>query len=62
MKKLAVLMLPFLILGAMAAAGCGKTPGGNTTVSGPVDHVDLTVARLCADRHHRQSGDAIQFR
>ena len=26
MKKLALLMLPFLILGAMAAAGCGKTP------------------------------------
>ena len=33
MKKLALLMLPFLILGAMAAAGCGKTQGGNTTPS-----------------------------
>ncbi|HEU5348560.1 MAG TPA: plastocyanin/azurin family copper-binding protein [Ktedonobacterales bacterium] len=44
MKKLAVLVLPLLLLGAIAAAGCGKTPGGaNTGPSGPVDHVDLTT-------------------
>src|SRR6185437_10144420 len=28
MKKLALLVLPLLLLGAVAASGCGKTPGG----------------------------------
>jgi plastocyanin len=41
MKKLAVLVLPLLLLGAIAAAACGKTPGGNTASSGPVNHVDM---------------------
>ena len=43
MKKLALLMLPVLLVGAFLAAGCGKTPGGTVAPSGPVDHVDLTV-------------------
>ena len=61
MKKLALLMLPFLILGAMAAAGCGKTPGGNTTVSGPVDHVDLTVANFAQTAITVKSGTPFNF-
>jgi plastocyanin len=43
MKKLAFFMLPALIVGAFLVSGCGKAPGGQTTASGPVDHVDMTV-------------------
>lgn len=42
MKKLAVFILPVLLIGAFIVAGCGKVPGGGTA-SGPVDHVDLTI-------------------
>lgn len=61
MKKLAVLMLPLLLLGAMAAAGCGKTQGGSTTPSGPVDHVDLTVADFAQTAITVKSGTPFNF-
>ncbi len=43
MKKLALLVLPLLLLGAVAVSGCGKTPGGtnNPGSSGPVDHAEM---------------------
>lgn len=47
MKKLAVLVLPLLLFGAIAAAGCGKTPGGaNTGPSGPVDQVEMDAVNF----------------
>ena len=64
MKKLAILMLPLLLLGAIVAAGCGKTPGtGNTTQapSGPVDHVDLTQTDFAQTAITVKAGTPFKF-
>lgn len=63
MKKLAMLMLPLLLLGAIVAAGCGKTPGGNTSngPSGPVDHVDLTATDFAQTSIEVKAGTPFKF-
>lgn len=62
MKKLAILMLPLLLLGAIVAAGCGKTPGGNTSApSGPVDHVDLTQTDFAQTAITVKAGTPFKF-
>lgn len=63
MKKLAILMLPLLLLGAVMAAGCGKTPGGtgNNGPSGPVDHVDLTATDFAQTAITVKAGTAFKF-
>ncbi len=61
MKKLALLVLPLLLLGAIAAAGCGKTPGGGSTVSGPVDHVEMDATNFAVSSVTIKAGVPFKF-
>lgn len=63
MKKLAVLVLPLLLLGTMAVAGCGKTPGGtgSTTPSGPVDQVTMDATNFVQHSVTVKSGTPFKF-
>ena len=62
MKKLALLVLPLLLLGAIAAAGCGKTPGGtNTGPSGPVDHVEMDATNFAVSAVTIKAGVPFKF-
>lgn len=62
MKKLAVLVLPLLLLGAIAAAGCGKTPGGNTAGnSGPVDNVHMDAVNFVVSSITVKAGVPFKF-
>ncbi len=63
MKKLALLVLPLLLLGVIAVAGCGKTPGGggNTGPSGPVDHVDMDATNFVTNAITVKAGTPFKF-
>jgi len=62
MKKLALLVLPLLLLGAVAASGCGKTPGGtNTGPSGPVDHVEMDATNFAVSAVTIKAGVPFKF-
>ena len=62
MKKLALLVLPLLLLGAVAASGCGKTPGGtNTGPSGPVDHVEMDATNFVVSAVTIKAGVPFKF-
>ena len=62
MKKLALLVLPLLLLGALAASGCGKTPGGaNTGPSGPVDHVEMDATNFAVSAVTIKAGVPFKF-
>jgi plastocyanin len=61
MKKLALLVVPLLLLGVIAAAGCGKTPGGNNTATGPVDHVQLDATNFVQSQITIKSGVPFKF-
>lgn len=62
MKKLAFLVLPLLLLGALAASGCGKTPGGGgPTTSGPVDHIEMDATNFAQSAITIKSGVPFKF-
>lgn len=60
MKKLTVLVLPLLLIVAFLAAGCGKTPGGQTS-AGPADHVNLTAVDFAQSAITIKAGTAFKF-
>ena len=62
MKKLALLVLPLLLLGAVAASGCGKTPGGNNPApSGPVTQVEMDATNFAVSAVTVKAGVAFKF-
>jgi plastocyanin len=63
MKKLAVFVLPLMLVSAMLVAGCGKTPGGTGTnpPSGPTDHIDMTVDNFTSSSITVKSGTEFSF-
>ena len=61
MKKLAILMLPLLLVFVVLASGCGKTPGGNTGNTGPVDQINLTVDDFAARSITVKAGAPFKF-
>ena len=62
MKKLALLVLPLLLLGAVAASGCGKTPGGNNPApSGPVTQVEMDATNFVVSSVTVKSGVEFKF-
>jgi plastocyanin len=61
MKKLALLVLPLLLLGAVAAAGCGKTPGTPSGPSGPVDHVEMDATNFAVSAVTVKAGVPFNF-
>jgi plastocyanin len=63
MKKLALLVLPLLLLGAVAASGCGKTPGGtnNPAPSGPVTQVEMDATNFAVSSVTVKSGVPFKF-
>jgi plastocyanin len=63
MKKLGIMLLPLLLMAAIAAAGCGKTPGtGNTgTPTGGGSTVTMGSTTFVQQSITVTAGTAVQF-
>ena len=62
MKKIALLVLPLLLLGATAVAGCGKTPGtSNPGSSGPVTQVEMDATNFAVSAVTIKAGVPFKF-
>lgn len=63
MKKLGIMLLPLLLIAAIAASGCGKTPGtGNSgTPSGGGSTVSMTSTNFVQQAITVKAGTAVQF-